>query len=238
TEVDTTNWNNKIENEIDPVYSSSVAGGITGADTTNWNNKIENEIDPVYSSSVASSITASDTTNWNNKQDQLTAGTGINIENNVISTKNDFYLGQDTLNGIVFYIYLDQNGVQHGLIVSKNEAWAQWQNTEVDNDANRSWDGAYNMALMTDSPAKEWITNNFSSQWYLPSIDELSLLWHNRFHVNKALNDAGLTLLGISSYWSSTEGGATAAYVFNFSYGNANCFTKTSNGKVRAVRAF
>ena len=63
---------------------------------------IKTEADPVYGASVASRIAASDTANWNNKQDQLTAGTGIDITNNVVSTKNDFYLGQDTLGYFTF----------------------------------------------------------------------------------------------------------------------------------------
>ena len=33
-----------------------------------------------------------------------------------------FYLGQDTLGGIVYYIYKDATGTQHGLIVNKNES--------------------------------------------------------------------------------------------------------------------
>ena len=53
--------------ETDPVYSISVASGITGTDTTNWNNKLDSytETDPVYSVSLASGITGTDTANWN-----------------------------------------------------------------------------------------------------------------------------------------------------------------------------
>ncbi|MFP4061139.1 MAG: hypothetical protein ACLFUC_11720, partial [Bacteroidales bacterium] len=34
--------------ETDPVYESSLASGITGEDTTNWNNKLDSESDPVF----------------------------------------------------------------------------------------------------------------------------------------------------------------------------------------------
>ena len=202
------------------------------------------ESDPVFGASVASGITATDTTNWNNKQEQLTAGTGISIVGNTISatgdgSSNDFFLGQDTLGGIVFYIYLDQNGDQRGLIVSKTETVAQWQNTGVATNATRSWDGAYNMNLMSDSPAKDWVISNFSTEWYLPSIDELSILWHNRFHVNKALNDASATLLSSTFfYWSSTENYATVTFSFDFWVGHATDLSKASFAGVRAVRAF
>ncbi|MBS3777170.1 MAG: hypothetical protein KGY70_18385, partial [Bacteroidales bacterium] len=34
--------------ETDPVYGSSVASGITATDTTNWNNKLDSEEDPLF----------------------------------------------------------------------------------------------------------------------------------------------------------------------------------------------
>ena len=200
------------------------------------------ETDPVFGASVASGITETDTTNWNNKQDQLVAGTNITIVGNTISatggSSNDFYLGQDTLGGIVFYIYLDVNGVQRGLIVSKTETTDQWQSTTSKTNANRTEDGEYNTGLMTNSPAKTWVTG-LGADWYLPSIDELSLLWHNRFHVNKTARAIGSTLLSNSAYyWSSTESNASIAFFFDFYYGYAYNGSKTSTYYVRAVRAF
>ncbi len=153
-------------------------------------------------------------------------------------SSNDFYLGQDTLGGIVFYIYLDANGNQHGLIVSKTETAAKWQNTGFTTNATRSWDGVYNMNLMSDSPAKDWVVGNFSTDWYLPSIDELSILWHNRFHANKGLNDAGATLSSNAYYWSSTEFSASSAFYFYFGYGSTDYYDKDLTYMVRAIRAF
>jgi len=169
-----------------------------------------------------------------------TAGTGIDITNNVIKTvKPKFYLGQDTLGGIVYHIYLDANEEQHGLIVSKTETTAKWQNTGVTTNATRSWDGNYNMNLMSDSPAKDWITTNFTSEWYLPSIDELSFLWHSRYYVNKALNGTSGTLLSNTAlYWSSTEYNVTYAFYFYFYNGTSHHNYKTNTYSVRAVRAF
>ncbi|MBN1463438.1 MAG: DUF1566 domain-containing protein [Paludibacteraceae bacterium] len=157
-----------------------------------------------------------------------------------MNSANNFYLGQDTLGGIVFYVYLDKNGNERGLILSKTETTTKWQNTAVTTNTIRSWDGAYNTNLMSDSPAKDWITTNFSSDWYLPSIDELFILFSNRFHVNKALNDAGATLLsnGSTSYWSSTELNVSNAFNFSFRYGSVNDNDKTNSCIVRPVRAF
>ena len=235
-------------NETDPIFGASLASGINGADTTYWNNKLDSytETDPIFGSSVASGITGADTTNWNNKQEQLTAGANITIVGDTISVtggsfSNDFYLGQDTLGGIVFYIYLDQNGNQHGLIVNKNESTAQWQTSATTTNATRGWDGVYNTNLMTASPAATYVnglTDGGFTDWYLPSIDELTLLYNNRFHANKALHAGSHTLLSTTDYWSSTEFNAASAFHFFFSLGSAFTNGKTTTYKVRAVRAF
>jgi hypothetical protein len=243
TSVADTNRNIEFDSimETDPVFDASVASGISVADTTSWNNKLDSftETDPVFNTSVASGINTNDTINWNNKQDILKAGTGLEIIGNTISNKIDFYLGQDTLGGIVFYIYIGSDGKQHGLIVSKIEDYSiKWQDTSTTTNGTRSWDGEYNTNLMTDSPAKDWVINNFSSDWYLPSIDELSFLWHNRFHVNKALHKLKKPLLSNSDgYWSSTEFNEKRAFTMGIEYGIGH-IGKTNNYYVRAVRAF
>lgn len=154
------------------------------------------------------------------------------------STDN-FYLGQDTLGGIVYYIYKDATGTQHGLIVSKTESnTAQWQAAGVLVNANRTWDGAYNTPLMTSSAAATYIAT-LGAGWYLPSIDELSLLWQSRFTSNKALNTGGFTLLSnAANYWSSTEYLAASAFNFSFGLGSANINLKYYSFSVRGVRAF
>ncbi len=151
-----------------------------------------------------------------------------------------FYLGQDTLGGIVYYVYTGSDLQTHGLIVSKTETSAKWQNSSSFTGAGRSWDGVYNTDQMTNSPAKNWITTNFSSDWFLPSIDELSILWHNRFYVAEALNQGGFTSLnGSGIYFSSTENGSSLVYAFQFFTGDTNRnFAKSQEKRVRAVRAF
>ena len=229
TGTDTTYWNNKLDSytETDPIFGSSVASGITGTDTTYWNNKLDSytETDPIFGSSVAAGITGTDTTYWNNKLDSYT-----------------FYLGQDTLGGIVFYIYLDQNGAQRGLIVNKIESAAKWQSSGTTTNATRSWDGVYNTDLMTGSPAATYVnglTDGGFTDWYLPSVDELSILWQNRFHANKALNVGSFTLLSNTSYyWSSTELASSNAFTVSFDHGYSVANVKTTTYSVRAVRAF
>lgn len=149
----------------------------------------------------------------------------------------EFYLGQDTLGGIVFYIYRNELGDQHGLIVSKTEGVEVWQTVYSLTGADRTWDGEYNTSVMTNSPAKDWVTNNFPVEWYLPSVDELNILFNNRFHVNSALYNLGETLLAnTGTYWSSQESTTNNGWFFYFAQGYANA-TANSKGDPRNVRA-
>lgn len=94
---------------------------------------------------------------------------------------------------------------------------------------------------MTGSPAATYVnglTDGGFTDWYLPSLDELSILWHNSFHVNNALNAGGFTLLANANYWSSTEAIATDAYFFAFGSGYTASNYKPNDYSVRAVRAF
>ena len=175
---------------------------------------------------------------YNDSLAVYSAGNGIKISNNVISTSNRFYLGKDTLNGIIFYIYIGGDGQQHGLLVSKTETTAQWQSSTSVTNANRSWDGYFNTSLITSSPAVSWITA-LGTGWYMPSFDELNLLWNNRFHVNQSLNDASLSLLKtLYVYWSSTEYSSSQALGFYFRDGSGFNYTKTNTYYVRGIKAF
>jgi hypothetical protein len=87
--------------------------------------------------------------------------------------------------------------------------------------------------------------NGGQSDWYLPSIDELSLLWNNRFNVNKTLFTInGATELKFNAlYFSSTENFAGSAWgigIFSQSYNDYSVSINKSfqEGYVRAVRAF
>jgi hypothetical protein len=238
--------------ETDPIFDASLASGITGADTIYWNNKLTTEVDGSVTNEIQTINRTGTTVTLSNgggtftdSVNTYTAGTNITISpSNVISatggsgSTDQFYLGQDTLGGIVYYIYKDATGAQHGLIVNKTESIAMWQASFTTTNANRSWDGAYNTSLMTNSEAATYV-NGLGAGWYLPSIDELSLLWESRFTTNKALNAGAFTLLSKTArYWSSTEYEIGLAYNFLFAYAQTYNADKDVSYPVRAVRAF
>ncbi len=168
-------------------------------------------------------------------------GTGTNANPyvlNSVSQSNPRYMGEDYLYGIIFHLYTGSDGQQHGLVVSKTESTAKWQSTISTTYANRSWDGLYNTNLMTNSPARTWV-ESLGTGWYLPSIDELSLLCHARFTANNALYNGGNTLLSTSgNYWSSTEFDTGSAIYMSFFSGTPYTNSKTTIYSVRAVKAF
>jgi hypothetical protein len=168
------------------------------------------------------------------------------------------FIGEEFGGGVVFHLWKDASGVEHGLIIDKTDlSTAQvWSNiSQTLTSAQSSWDGLSNSNAIvaqvghTNSAAALCLnsTNGGQSDWYLPSFDELSLLWNGRFNVNKALSTIGgaTTLPFKAGYFSSTEGfGGSNAWGFGFDNGFAQGVysygytSKSSSNYVRAVRAF
>lgn len=245
--------------EKDPVFTGSVSFGITKKDTANWNSKISSytEKDPLFSKSIASLIDTVDVVEWFAKQDALTAGPGIEISNDTISStyNNGYkhYLGEEFGGGIVFQLWKDNNGIEHGLIVAKRDQsvsqdWSNVVNVLIGTNAQSTWDGEGNTAAIiaqsghSNSAAKlcdDYTVAGFSD-WYLPSIDELKTLYQNRFHVNRASAYVlGLTQLGNDTYLSSTESSFSMVWALNLGYGQPeNNRTKSEKLYVRSIRSF
>ncbi|MFN4769341.1 MAG: DUF1566 domain-containing protein [Candidatus Kapaibacterium sp.] len=164
------------------------------------------------------------------------------------------YIGEEYLGGVVFHLWKDNAGNEHGLVVNLNnqsasQAWSDVPSTEIGSTAQSSWDGPSNSTAIigqsghSSSAAKLCDDLNVGgvTGWYLPSIDELSLLWHNRFNVNKTLFGLGgsaTVLVSNADFWSSSELDANNAWFFYFYYGYAKPTSKNDPIVVRAIRAF
>ena len=164
------------------------------------------------------------------------------------------YIGEEYLGGVVFHLWKDNAGTEHGLVVNLNnqstsQAWSNVTGTEIGSTAQSSWDGLSNSNAIrnqsghSSSAAKlcHDLNGGGTPGWYLPSIDELSLLWHNRFNVNKTLSGLGGAARVLSTaavFWSSSEYLAPYAWNFTFNSGSANYSLKSNPIYVRAVRAF
>jgi hypothetical protein len=165
------------------------------------------------------------------------------------------YVGELYGGGIVFHVYRDALGDEHGLIasltdVSTGAAWSNVATTEIGPSAKSTWNGPGNtnaivsQAGHTGSAAQLCLdyANGGFDDWYLPSLDEVNMLYNVRYNLNKVLSvTPGAGELTIAWYWSSTETSANNARGFNFTWGS-NYFTvslaKTRLDSVRAVRHF
>ena len=160
--------------------------------------------------------------------------------------------------GVIFHRYLDGN-TENYLVVDTNNlstssAWSNVASTLIGSTAQSTWDGLSNSNAIvgqsgfTSGAAKLCLdsTNNSQTDWYLPAIDELSLLWQNRFNVNRTLSGnsslgviVGAVNIGYNTYWSSTEDNANSAWTYGFSNGFPNSGASKGNSNyVRAVRKF
>ena len=163
------------------------------------------------------------------------------------------YIGEEFGGGVIFHLWRDTQGIEHGLIVDKTDLstahlWSNIDQPSIGPSAQSSWDGLSNsnaivgQAGHTSSASALCLnsTNGGQSDWYLPSILELDMLWNNCYTVARSLTQiSGATQL-MTPYWSSTElGTVNSAWVFNFINGNRLTNGKTyGNNSVRAVRAF
>ena len=153
------------------------------------------------------------------------------------------YLGEEFEGGVIYYLYKDNLGVERGLIVNKEESTAVWQATPTATGADTTEDGALNTSQMTSSAAATYVnglTDGGFTDWYLPSTDELNLLFYNRYSAQKTLRViAGADLLSsLSNYWSSTERDNNNAFTFYFFTGAVTSNSKVTTLTTRAIRSF
>src|SRR5574344_1160261 len=109
------------------------------------------------------------------------------------------YIGEEYGGGVIFHLWKDNAGVEHGLIVAlTDQSMSQWSNVtsaEIGTSAQSLWDGLSNSNSIvgqpghTSSAAKLCLdlVSGGQSDWYLPSIQELNMLWNN-YTVTRALS--------------------------------------------------
>ena len=163
------------------------------------------------------------------------------------------YIGEIFGGGIIFHLWKDSSGVEHGLVINKtdlstNQSWSNMIMSPVGSTAGSTWDGLSNSIAITNqighnsSAASVCLASNTSgeSDWYLPSPDELSLIWQNRFNLNMIFaNMSGATQLNNIYYWTSREYDDSRAWLVDFNTGNINFAGKSSTAPfVRAIRKF
>ena len=170
--------------------------------------------------------------------------------NNFVVEETKYSVGDlyddGTKQGVVFEVSGDR---KHGKIVSLYEERLPWCTEEqYDKDmqvgANSRRDGKTNTDVVmqrsdyAEYPAFEWCREQ-GEEWYLPSKEELLVLYRVKGLVNKTLTQNSYKIINNYFYWSSTEDDEFWAWDVLMSSGLTNRGIKRLNDKsVRAVSAF
>ncbi|MEX0934479.1 MAG: DUF1566 domain-containing protein [Candidatus Saccharimonadales bacterium] len=144
--------------------------------------------------------------------------------------------------GLIFFVdinneydftYLESSTVDQ----STGDAWSDNNTTNIPltsmdlGQGSRNTDvviaGSTTSAALT---ASEYSSNGFTD-WFLPSRDELNLMYTN-------LHCQGLGSFAADNYWSSSQYNSSNAWRQNFNNGNQNNNAKSNSYRVRAVRLF
>jgi hypothetical protein len=241
--------------ETDPIFGASVASGITGTDTTNWNNKLDSETDPVFTAwdkdyaDLINTPVAAD-----GSETKVIAGTNVSVTGAgttgspyIIGTTDTLAIGDSYQGGVIFW--LDATG-QHGLIATTADQstgiqWYNGTNRYTGTTGDGLYAGAMNTTMIVATQMADNQAGNFAAKvcadysvtvggvtygdWYLPSKYELNLLYLQKTAVG-----------GFASayYWSSTEVSYDYAWEQYFGSGVQSDDGKDATYYVRAIRAF
>ncbi len=117
----------------------------------------------------------------------------------------------------------------------------------ISDSADSDDDGLANSERINDAnhPAAQFCRSLLIcgyDDWYLPSRDELAMLWRNlgprRKNVPELFREGGAEAFALAWYWSSTETASYSnyAWVVDFDFGGQNDVYKDDGCGVRAVR--
>ena len=95
----------------------------------------------------------------------------------------------------------------------------------------------YGLGAYAASYATNLVSGGFTD-WYLPSLWELSMIFNSSAQISRSMIQAGLTspFIAPNTYWSSTESNHSLAYDYDFAGGYATINNKANSQACLAVR--
>jgi len=232
---------NAITSSVGVVYSTDVNFG-TYSSTTIQSNVVAG----TYSSSITGLV--SSTTYYAKSFIINKAGTSYgNVVNFTTTSPPPPAIGDNYGGGKVFYVFQPGDpgyvaGQYHGLIAATSDivtgykVWGCYGTPRGVSTALGT--GAANTTKIQACGEFQFaaklalaVRDGGYSDWYLPSIDELNLLYLNRSLVGGFVS---------GQYWSSSEGNPAYAYAYYQDFSNGSQAWEDKNGQrnVRAIRSF
>jgi hypothetical protein len=176
----------------------------------------------------------------------LTGATGANTNNNI----GKFYQG-----GYIAAEWVEGPALTKKVLIVKNpqnavfNKWTTPFYTSTTVPAPNRFDGQPNtIAIVAQSAgiigvayaakyANDLVSGGYSD-WYLPSIVELNMIYNATVPISRSIAASGLgpNSFSISGYWSSTESGNSAALYFDFNLGTIGTLSKSTNVETLVVR--
>ncbi len=174
------------------------------------------------------------------------------------SSPTTYSVGDFAQGGIVFWV--DETG-EHGLICAKEDqitTGERW-NAGISGSTQAKGDGPYAGQANTSiiiaaqvsigddgSTYAARVCNELKiteggktyGDWYLPSKEELNLMYQNKATINTTAVANGGSSFDSEYYWSSTEYNFNSAWGHDFDRNDQSNATKSTLYKVRAIRAF
>jgi hypothetical protein len=164
------------------------------------------------------------------------------------------YIGELFGGGIIYHLWKDSTGIEHGLIASLKDisSGSVWSNVNTLCAPSNGLppqmspaSGASNTKLIINQTGHVTSAAYLCTQyrgggyddWYLPAVWELRLLYNQAYTIEKILGTE--SKLRFVDYWSSTEEFITIAWTTSFSNGwSSGSHPKSELNPVRAVRSF
>ena len=137
------------------------------------------------------------------------------------------YIGELWGGGIVFNVYKDSAGVEHGLIASLKDldssVWSNMDTVAIGPSAQSLWNGKANTQAIINQSGHitsaalicDTTTIGGQTDWYLGSVDEIQLLYAKRYELNAILRNMANadviygvfynTYIPSKQYYNSTE---------------------------------
>jgi len=245
--------------ESDPVYMASQAANITATDIANLDNLSGVNTGDQTISRTGLTVTLTNGGSYQDSINVYSAGDGIDIVDNVVS-EHKYQIGDFAHGGVVFWV--DETG-EHGLVCAKEDqddgsgirwyagtygATRAYGDGPYAGEANTTIIIAAHVAIGDDGNTyAARICNELQiteggktyGDWYLPSKEELYLMYQNKAIIDATAVAHGGTALVASYYWSSTEASFYyEAREIDFSDGYVDSASKYAKLHVRAIRAF